>query len=219
MSNNPEFSNTNSSENGAWGNILPKDNFYQHKQSLEEAPKSELSEEENEQIPRTRNYSEQLENKTEAKKIANRVVARLLAVAITFTALMGGLVATSSKKDILKSEQARQKIIEMQDVKEIVFYGNVRNNPEIPNPEDPSNIHFSVDDEVRIKIPEGSKILYFPNDKDPNGGWYAVPANLLKDESFVSSHEAHRLEKDHDGYVWINHNNASIITGSKDGTL
>ena len=37
MSNNPEFSNTNSSENGAWGNILPKDNFYQHKQSLEEA--------------------------------------------------------------------------------------------------------------------------------------------------------------------------------------
>ena len=214
MSNNPELGNNQSSEDDTnkW-DILPKDNFHQRQQNSEEAPKSELSDEEIKQIIRARKRSEQLKNNAEAKKHASRVAAGFLAIAITATASIGGLVVASSKKDILESDRARQKIIEMENAKEIVFYGNVRSNPEIPNSEDPSNIYISIDDEVRIEVPEDSRILYYPNDKDPNGGWYGVPVDILEDESFISDREARKLEKDHDGYVWVNHNNASVTTG------
>lgn len=219
MNNNPESNITNSSEDDAnkW-DILPKDNFYQHQQNHEEAPQSELSDEEIKQIIIAKRR-EQLKENAEAKKHANRVAAGLLAVAITATTLVGGLVAASSKKDFLESDQARQKVIEMENPKEIVFYGNVRSNPEIPNSEDPSNIYSSIDEEVRIDVPEGSKILYYPNDKDPNGGWYGVSVDILEDESFISDREARRLEKDHDGYAWINHNNASVTTELENNSL
>ena len=219
MNNNPELSNNSSSENDAnqW-DILPKENFYQHQQNSEEAPKSELSDEEIKQILRARKRNEQLKNNVEAKKHANRVAAGLLAFAITATALVGGIVATS-QKDILETDRTKQNIIEMENAEEIVFYGNVRSNPEIPNSEDPSNIYTDTDDEIRIDVPEGSTILYYPGDKDPNGGWYGVPVDILESESFISDREARRLEKDHDGYAWINHNNASVTTESENSSF
>ena len=218
MNNNPELSNHPSEDDADKWDILPKDNFHQHQQNSEEAPRSELSDEEIKQILVAKRR-EQLKNNAEAKKHANRIAARALAAAIALTALMGGLVAASSREDILESDQARQKIIEMENPKEIVFYGNVRSNPEIPNSEDPSNIYISIEDEVRIDVPDDSKILYYPGDNEPNGGWYGVPADLLKEESFISDREARRLEKDHDGYVWVNHNNASVTTELEDSSL
>ena len=217
MNNNSESSNNRPNENDTdkW-DILPKDNFYQRQQNHEEAPKSELSDEEIKQILRAKKRNEQLKNNAEARKHAHRVVAGFLAIAITATASIGGLVLASSKKDILESDRARQKIVEMENAKEIVFYGNVRSNPEIPNSEDPSNIYTSLEDEVRIDIPKDSKILYYPGDKEPNGGWYGVPVELLKDESFISSREARRLENDQDGYFWVNHGNASVSTESEE---
>lgn len=218
MSNNPELSNHPSEDDADKWDILPKDNFHQHQQNSEEAPRSELSDEEIKQILVAKRR-EQLENNAEAKKHANRAAAWLLATAIAVEALMGGLVAASSREDILESDQAWQKIIEMKNPKEIVFYGNVRRNHEIPNSEDPSNIYISIEDEVRIDVPDDSKILYYPGDNEPNGGWYGIPADLLKKESFISDREARRLEKDRDGYVWVNHNNASVTTELEDSSL
>ncbi len=219
MSNNPELNNNPSSENDTnqW-DILPKDSFYQHQQNSEEAPRSELSDEEIKQILRARKRSEQLKDNVEAKKHANRVATKFLALAVAATVLVGGLVATS-QNDILESDQSKQKVIEMENAEEIVFYGNVRSNPEIPNSEDPSNVYTSIDDEIKIDVPEGSTILYYPGDKDPNGGWYGVPVDILEGESFISNREARKLEKDHDGYAWINHNNASVTTGSENSSL
>ena len=227
MNSSPELSNTNSSENGAnmWDDILPKDNFYQHMQSSEEAPKSEKSDEEIRQILLAKKRSEQLKNNAEAKKHATRVVAGFLAIMITVAASIGGLIATGPKKDILKSDQARKNIHEMENVEEIDFYGgNIRSNPEIPNSEDPSNTYASMDDGAKIEVSEDSKILYYSNDKDPNGGWIGIPAKELKNKSFISEKMADKIEKAEnqdnggDDYIWINRNNASTITGPENNT-
>jgi hypothetical protein len=48
MNNNPELGNNNPANDAAdqWRDILPKDNFYESRQNLTEAPKTELSDEE-----------------------------------------------------------------------------------------------------------------------------------------------------------------------------
>ena len=209
MNNNPELGNNNSANDAAeqW-DILPKDNFYQSRQNSQEAPKAELSDEEIKQKIIAKKRIEKLKEKAEAREALNRFAARALAVAIGATALVGGLIATGPKDDFLKSEQARQKVIEMENVEEISFHGNIRSNPEIPNSED-SNTITSINNEVSFAVPDGSTVYYYRDENDPNGGWYGVSTDLLEEESLISKGEARR---DGDKTVWVNDGNATIKT-------
>lgn len=206
--NNPESGNNRPANTDVdkW-DILPKDNFYQSQQNSQETPENQPSDEEIRQaiIARRR---EQLKNNPEARSKASRVAAALIALALTATTVVGNII-TNPRDDFLKSEQAKQKVVEMENAKEIVFHGNVRSNPEIPNSND-SNLYAGVDEEVRFSVPEDSSILYYHNENDPNGGWYGVPVKNLEEQSFISKREARQLEKDHDGYAWVNQNNAEV---------
>ena len=208
MNNNPELGNNNQANDAAeqW-DILPKDNFYQSRQNSQEAPKAELSDEEIKQKIIAKKRIEKLKEKAEAREALNRFAARALAVAIGATALVGGLIATGPKDDFLKSEQARQKVIEMENVEEISFHGNIRSNPETTDSED-SNIYTSINDEVSIAVPDGSTVYYYRDENDPNGGWYGVSTELLKNESLISKGEARR---DGDKTVWFNDGNARVV--------
>ncbi len=213
MNNNPELGNNGPADSEAdqWGSILPKENFYESRQNSQEAEKTEPSDEEIKQRIIAEKRNEKLKEKAEAREKANRVAAKLLAVAITATAFVGGLIATGPKDDFLKSEQAKQKVIEMENAKEIVFHGNIRSNPEIPNSED-TNVYANIEDEVRFKVPEDAKILYLKDDSDPNGGgWIAIPAAELAKKHYISEKEAN---KDGDGYTWVNTGNARTVTSS-----
>ena len=210
MNNNPELGDNRPANDEAnkW-DILPKDNFYQHQQASQEAPNSELSDDEVKQILIAKKRSEALKNNHEARQKAKRAAATLLGLALSATVVVGNIVATKPHDDFLKSEQAKQKVIEMENAKEIVFHGNVRSNPEIPNSEDP-NIYSSIDEEVKLSVPDDSTILYYRDENDPNGGWFGVSVKNLEEQSFISKREARQLEKDHDGYAWINQNNAHV---------
>lgn len=209
MNNSPELSNNNSANDAAeqW-DILPKDNFYQSHQNSQEAPKAELSDEEIKQKIIAKKRIEKLKEKAEAREALKRFAARALAVAIGVTALVGGLAATGPKDDFLKSEQARQKVIEMENVEEISFHGNIRSNPEIPNSEDQNTI-TSIDDEVSFAVPDGSTVYYYRDENDPNGGWYGVSTELLENESLISKSES---RQDGDKTVWFNDGNARVVT-------
>lgn len=211
MNSNPELnSNSTSDQATNWGgDILPQDNFYQFRQNVQEASHNEPSDEEIKQILTARRR-EQLNNNPEARGSGTRVSTKLLAAALAAATFFGGLVAANSDKDFLDSEEARQKVIELNDVDKIVFHGNIRSNPEIPNSQDPTNILASIDESVTLDIPEGTKILYYENESDPNGGWYCIPADVLADESFISKSEAHDIAKDGDSGVWVNHGNAFV---------
>ena len=210
MNNNPELGNNNQVNDAAnqWGNTLPKESFYEFRQNSQETPKTELSDEEIKQKIIAKKRIEKLKEKAEAREALKRFAARALAVAIGVTALVGGLAATGPKDDFLKSEQARKKVIEMENVEEISFHGNIRSNPEIPNSED-SNIYTSIDDEVSIAVPDGSTVYYYRDENDPNGGWYGVPTDLLESESLISKGEARR---DDDKTIWVNDGNARAVT-------
>lgn len=209
MNNNPELGNNNSANDATeqW-DILPKDNFYQSHQNSQETPKTELSDEEIKQKIIAKKRIEKLKEKAEAREAINRFAARALAVAIGATALVGGLIATGPKDDFLKSEQARQKVIEMENVEEISFHGNIRSNPEIPNSEDQNTI-TSINDEVSFAVPDGSTVYYYRDENDPNGGWYGVSTELLENESLISKSES---RQDGDKTVWINDGNARVAT-------
>ena len=213
MNNNPELGNNNQANDVAdqWRNILPKDNFYESQKSSQEAPKTELSDEEIKQKIIAERRIERLKEKAEAREALNRFAARALAVAIGVTALVGGLIATGPKDDFLKSEQARQKVIEMENVQEISFHGNIRSNPGTTNSED-SNIYKSIDDEVSFTVPDGSTVYYYRDENDPNGGWYGVSVEDLEDQSFISKREANKMKKDGDNTVWINDGNTTVTT-------
>ncbi len=208
--NNPESGNNRPANTDAdkW-DILPKDSFYQSQQNSQETPENQPSDEEIRQaiIARRR---EQLKNNPEARRKANGVSKKLLAGALAATILLSGLVVNSvNKRDVLESDYAKRQITEMENVEEVTFYGNVRSNPETTNSQD-TNAYTSLDEEVKLEVPDDSKILYYRGDKDPNGAWYGIPADLLTDESFISKSEARRIAKDHDGYVWVNHGNAHV---------
>lgn len=211
MNNSPELSNNNSANDAAeqW-DILPKDNFYQSHQNSQETPKTELSDEEIKQKIIAEKRIEKLKEKAEAREALNRFAARALAVAIGATALVGGLIATGPKDDFLKSEQAKQKVIEMENVEEIILHGNIRSNPETTNSED-SNIITSFNDEVSFAVPDGSTVYYYRDENDPNGGWIGVPVKNLEDQSFISKREARKMEKDGDKTVWLNDGNARVV--------
>lgn len=208
MNNSPELSNNNSANDAAeqW-DILPKDNFYQSHQNSQETPKTELSDEEIKQKIIAEKRIEKLKEKAEAREALNRFAARALAVAIGATALVGGLIATGPKDDFLNSEQAKQNVIEMENVEEISFYGNIRSNPEIPNSWD-QNTYESIDNKVSIAVPDGSTVYYYRDENDPNGGWYGVSTDLLEKESLISKGEARR---DGDKTVWVNDGNARVV--------
>ena len=198
--------------------ILPQDNFYQFRQNIQEESRSEPSDEEIKQILIARR-KEQLNNNPEARGSGTRVSTKLAVAALAVLTFFGGLVAANSDKDFLNSEEARQKVIELNDVDKIVFHGNIRSNPEIPNSQDPNNILATLDESVTLDIPEGTKILYYENKSDPNGGWYCIPADVLADESFISKGKARKkIEKDGDSGVWVNHNNASVARYDTEAT-
>lgn len=220
MNNNPELNNNNSADDQttAWGEgILPRDNFYQFRQNSQEAPASELSDDEIRQriIAERR---ERLKSNPEAHDSATRVTTKLLALALATTTFIGGLVAVNSDKNFLDSEQARQEVIELEDVDTIVFHGNIRSNPETTNSQDPTNIYASIDDEVTLDVPEDTKILYYSNESDPNGGWYGIPADFLAQESYLSKREARKIENDGDSCIWVNQGNASVYRDLTDDT-
>lgn len=207
--NNPELNSNQPSDQADKWNILPKDNFYQSRQNTPEVPSREMSDEEIKQILIARR-KEQLNNNPEARGSGTRVSTKLAVAALAALTFFGGLVAANSDKDFLNSEEARQKVIELDDVNKIVFHGNIRSNPEIPNSQDPNNILATLDESVTLDIPEGTKILYYENKSDPNGGWYCIPADVLADESFISKGEARKIAKDGDSGVWVNHSNAFV---------
>ena len=212
MNNNPESGNNNPANDAAdqW-DILPKENFYESRQNLTEAPKTELSDEEIKQKIIAERRIERLKEKAEAREKVKRVAAVALGMAITAVALFEGLAATGPKDDFLKSENAKQNVTEMENAKEIVFHGNIRSNPEITNSED-SNVYASTDEEVTLSVSEGSKVYYYRNENDPNGGWIGVPVKDLEDQSFISKRESNKMEKVGDNTVWINDGNASVVT-------
>ena len=212
MNNNPELGNNNPANDAAdqW-DILPKENFYESRQNLTEAPKTELSDEEIKQKIIAERRIERLKEKAEAREKVKRVAAVALGMAITAVALFEGLAATGPKDDFLKSENAKQNVTEMENAKEILFHGNIRSNPETTNSED-SNIYTSIDDEVSFEVPDGSTVYYYRNENDPNGSWIGVPVKDLENQSFISKKEADKMEKDGDNTVWINDGNASVIT-------
>ena len=210
MNNNPELGNNNQVNDAAnqWGNILPKESFYESRQNSQETPKTELSDEEIKQKIIAEKRIEKLKEKAEAREALNRFAARALAVAIGATALVGGLIATGPKDDFLKSEQARQKVVEMENVEKISFHGNIRSNPKIPNSEDQNTI-TSINDEVSFAVPDGSTVYYYRDENDPNGGWYGISNELLENESLISKSES---RQDGDKTVWINDGNARVAT-------
>ena len=210
MNNNPELGNNNQVNDAAnqWGNILPKESFYESRQNSQETPKTELSDEEIKQKIIAEKRIEKLKEKAEAREALNRFAARALAVAIGATALVGGLIATGPKDDFLKSEQARQKVVEMENVEKISFHGNIRSNPKIPNSEDQNTI-TSINDEVSFAVPDGSTVYYYRDENDPNGGWYGISTELLENESLISKSES---RQDGDKTVWINDGNARVAT-------
>lgn len=215
--NNPELSNNGNPNSQAdqW-DILPKENFYQSRENSSEVTTSEPSDEEIRQILIAKRM-EQLQNHPEARDKASSVARKLIALALAAATLVGGIVASQAgQKDIMESNQAKQQITEMENAEEVIFYGNVRSNPETTNSADPTNIYASTEEEVRLDVDEDSKILYYRGDNDPNGSWYGIPVDLLEHESFISKSEARRMEKDHDQYVWVNHNNAKVVTSSPD---
>ena len=213
MNNNSELGNNNSASNvtDPWKDILPKENFYQSRQNSQEAPKTELSDEEIKQKIIAKRRIERLKKRAEAREKAKRVATVVLSIAFTALALFKGAAAAGPKDDFLKSEQARQKVIEMENVQEISFHGNIRSNPETTNSED-SNIYKGVDDEVSFTVPDGSTVYYYRDENDPNGGWIGIPVKDLEDQSFISKREANKMEKDGDNTVWINDGNATTKT-------
>lgn len=215
--NNPELNNNQPSSQADKWNILPKDNFYQSRKDTPEVPSREMSDAEIKQILIARRR-EQLNNNPEARSSGTRVSTKLAVAALAALTFFGGLVAANSDKDFLNSEEARQKVIELNDVNKIVFHGNIRSNPEIPNPQDLNNILATLDESVTLDIPEDTKILYYENKSDPNGGWYCIPADVLADESFISKGEAREIAKDGDSGVWVNHNNASVARYDTEAT-
>lgn len=212
MNNNPELGNNDPANDAAnqW-DILPKENFYESRQNLTETPKTELSDEEIKQKIIAERRIEKLKEKAEAREKVKRIAAVALGMAITAVALFEGLAATSPKDDFLKSENPKQNVTEMENAKEIVFHGNIRSNPEITNSEG-TNVYASTDEEVTLSVSEGSKVYYYRNENDPNGGWIGVPVKDLEDQSFISKREANKMEKDGDSTVWINDGNASVTT-------
>ena len=212
MNNNPELGNNDPANDAAnqW-DILPKENFYESRQNLTETPKTELSDEEIKQKIIAERRIEKLKEKAEAREKVKRIAAVALGMAITAVALFEGLAATSPKDDFLKSENAKQNVTEMENAKEIVFHGNIRSNPVITNSED-TNVYASTDEEVTLSVPENSKVYYYRNENDPNGGWIGVSVKDLEDQSFISKREANKMEKDGDSTVWINDGNASVTT-------
>ena len=208
MTNNPELKNNLTNDEDNREDILPKDNFYQFRQNLQEASKIEPSDEEIKQKIIAERRIEKLNKKAEAREKTKRVAVAALSMAITAITLFEGFVATGPKSDFLKSEQARQKVIELENVKEVVFHGNIRSNPETTNSQD-TNVYASTDEEISIAVQEGSTVYYYRNENDPNGSWYGVPTKLLEDESLISKSEA---RGDGDDYAWINTGNADVIT-------
>ena len=210
MHNNPESYNQHSTndEYKEWNNILPKDNFYQFQHNSQEASKNELDNKETKQKSTAEKHIEQAKNKPEVYKLVRPFAAKALAIAIGVTSFVGGLIATGPKDDFLKSEQAREKVIEMENVEKISFHGNIRSNPETTNSQD-SNIITSINDEVSFAVPDGCTVYYYRDENDPNGGWYGISTDLLKNESLISKREARR---DGDDYAWVSDGNTEVKT-------